>query len=107
MSRRSAPCWFHNVRTYDDEEVIVTSVGNPWLRHSSHPQEKEGGPKKKEKKKKTPPFTPSPVLAPLPAHAGPPPRRSPPMLAPAAGPLPARAGPLLVKSKLGKLGKRR
>jgi hypothetical protein len=26
-----------------------TSVGNLWLRHSSHPQEKEGGPKKNEK----------------------------------------------------------
>jgi hypothetical protein len=32
--------------------IIRTSVGNPWLRHSSHPQEKEGGPKKNEKKKK-------------------------------------------------------
>jgi hypothetical protein len=31
---------------------MSTSVGNPWLRHSSHPQEKEGGPKKNEKKKK-------------------------------------------------------
>jgi hypothetical protein len=29
-----------------------TSVGNPWLRHSSHPQEKEGGPKKNKKQKK-------------------------------------------------------
>jgi hypothetical protein len=31
---------------------IKMSVGNPWLRHSSHPQEKEGGPQKKKKKKK-------------------------------------------------------
>jgi hypothetical protein len=30
----------------------TTSVGNPWLRHSIHPQEKEGGPKTNEKKKK-------------------------------------------------------
>jgi hypothetical protein len=27
---------------------MLTSVGKPWLRHSSHPQEKEGGPKKKK-----------------------------------------------------------
>jgi hypothetical protein len=43
--------------------IPYMSVGNPWLRHSSHPQEKEGGPKKNEKqkkKKKTPPFTPLP-----------------------------------------------
>jgi hypothetical protein len=35
-----------------EQGIIITSVGNPWLRHSSHPQEKEGGPKKNEKKKK-------------------------------------------------------
>jgi hypothetical protein len=50
---------------------LNTSVGNPWLRHSSHPQEKEGGPKKKrrkklKKRKKTPSFTP-----PLPPAAPP------------------------------------
>jgi hypothetical protein len=61
------------------------SVGNPWLRLSSHPQEKEGGPKKnvkkKKKKKKTPPYTPLPLRPPPP--------------------------PLLVESNLGKLGERR
>jgi hypothetical protein len=36
-----------------DHEFKNTSVGNPWLRHSSHPQEKEGGPKKNEKKTHT------------------------------------------------------
>ncbi len=40
----------------------ITSVGNPWLRHISHPQEKEGRPKKNEKK--TPPFTPPPSPSP-------------------------------------------
>jgi hypothetical protein len=40
--------------------IKLTSVGNPWLRHFSHPQEKEGGPQKKPKKKKTPPSTPPP-----------------------------------------------
>jgi hypothetical protein len=41
------------------------SVGNPWLCHSSHPHEKEGGPKKNEKKKKKKkhlPSLPRPVL---------------------------------------------
>jgi hypothetical protein len=62
---------------------VRTSVGNPWLRHSSHPQEKEGVPKKNEKKKKTPPFTPLPVLAPiLPHPCWPHPRRSPPPVGP-------------------------
>jgi hypothetical protein len=28
---------------------LKTSVGNPWLRHSSHPQENEKGPKKTKK----------------------------------------------------------
>jgi len=42
-----------------------TSVGNPWLLHSSHPQEKEGGPKKNEKKKKN-------ISLHSPARAGPP-----------------------------------
>jgi hypothetical protein len=36
-----------------------TSVGNLWLCHSSHPQEKEGGPKKKEKRKKKKEHLPS------------------------------------------------
>jgi hypothetical protein len=43
--------------------LSITSVRNPWLRHSNHPQEKEGGPKKNEKRKKekkTPPFIPLP-----------------------------------------------
>jgi hypothetical protein len=50
--------------------IIVMSVGNPWLRHSSHPQEKEGGPKKTGKKKKKKKHLP-PARS-FPARAGPP-----------------------------------
>jgi hypothetical protein len=39
--------------------LLFTSVDNPWLRHSSHPQEKEGGPKINEKKS---PLSPPPPL---------------------------------------------
>jgi hypothetical protein len=52
-------------RPHVNGTIIFTSVDNPWLRHSSHPQEKEGGPKKKRKKKKNPPLPPTPALPPL------------------------------------------
>jgi hypothetical protein len=49
---------FKDIQSLFEPKLIKkTSVDNPWLRHSSHPQEKEGGPKKKKKK---PPFSPHP-----------------------------------------------
>jgi hypothetical protein len=79
-------------KCFDYFSFFFTSVGNPWLRHSSHPQENEGGPKKnekkkkKKKKKKTPPFTPPPMLEPpiLPHSCWPHPAGPLPLLAPLA-----------------------
>ncbi len=76
-----------------NQQSLCKSVDNRWLRHSNHPQEKEGGPKKTKKKKKEkrrntslhsparsppagPPSLPPPLL----------PRPSPPLLPPPSDP---------------------